>query len=1183
MKKHLPELVMIISKQAIYAIILICLGQSLLLANEISGQSMHEIHISINMKKALLPEVLRKIENKTEFTFAYGDEVKAIKTMLTMDYKNVAVANILKDITQRTGVEFRQVNQTISAKGNPKAIKRIKDSFRIEDKLDKTITGKVVDENGEGLPGVSIIVKGTNTGTTTDMNGEYKLTVPGNAILIFSFVGYSSLEREVGSQSVLDVEMIPNIQELGEIVVIGYGTKKKESLTGAIATVDAEVIENRPSASTTELLQGVAAGLTITRSNAGRIANTGSGINIRGVSSRNNPGVLIIIDGIPHSSTETNALDQINPYDIESISILKDAQAAIYGARAAGGVILITTKTGKTEKPVISGQVMYTLNVPDPQFRSTNTLQYLEMQNEGFVNDGQPNNLFTPNIDFVRENNITIDAINSVTDNNYLSHPWPYDNTGTLLVYSNTDWQDVLFDPALMQNYNFSVSGRTERSNYFTSLSVVDQQGMISTGTNFNRKYFMRVKYDYDVTDWLRLRTNLSLERQKVAEPSAYTRGHGWAGGFENWVGFMSSWAPVYTREGNYYNMGSFENAYAMLKEGGVSTGINHRMKTILGTQIRPTKHVTVDADIATNIDLYNNEWYSLGYDTYNWREQFSRNSLFNRNSAGVTSTDEWHYIGNVVVRYENTFKEKHNFSHMAGYSHEEYDRHRTSAERRLGSISRQNPSMIFGDAAEQYNWEDKIDWALQSVFSRLTYDYDNKYFLELIYRRDGSSRFAEGFKWANFYGIQGAWNLTNEKFMENINPKWLSFLKVRATYGEAGNQASIGLYDFVSQINISGNYPFGDPNAPVQTQSATLTGLASPTRTWEVVETQNIGVDIEAFDNKLSANFDYFVRNNRNMFYNRELPSVLGIDPPTENGAHLRAWGWELTMEYRDKIGDFSYNVGFNLSNTDNEVVSLDEPIVPQYGYNAFVEGNSTGSYYGFKFDGIIQDETELQAYKDRFSNGGIPNNISTGDVRYLDLDGDGQLEWNVYEVGPDGNPTANSGDVVLLGDDGIHFTYGITLGAQYKGFSFSALLQGVGEWLVHDGQQWWQRPISGYANQPMLHYYGNTWTPENRNAQYPRLSQDWGLNSYNLRRSDAPHVGHNNRYLRLKNIRFGYSLPRSLLNQVNLQRVDVFVSGNDIWETRNIPGHTNVENPFAKLTTPFPRGYSFGLNITL
>ncbi len=1132
--------------------------------------------LNLKMQDSSIQDVLTKIEENSTYRFFYESEDLEGLPLVNVDLQAKSVIEILDRVLPELNLSYEIFDNYIAVRAKNKAVKN-------KTQQQTPVTGKVTDISGIPLPGVTVVVKGSTHGTVTNSDGNYTLMdVPSDAALIFSFVGMKTQEILINGRANINVTMEEDAIGIEEVVAIGYGVKKKASLTGAISTVNSDVIENRPAASTTELLQGVASGLSITRSNPGRFASTGTAINIRGLTSKSNPGVLIIVDGIPQSSTNTYALDQINPNDIESVSVLKDAQAAIYGARAAGGVVLITTKRGKTEKPVIKASVSYTMNVPEAQYRPTNTLQYLEMMNEGFVNDGQENNLFTPNINYIKENNITFDKIK---DNDYkYAHPWPYDNTGTLLVYANTDWHDILFDPALMQNYNISVSGKTEKSNYFTSVGVVDQKGMVAVGENFNRKYFLRVKYDYDVTNYLRLKTNLSLERQKVAEPSVFERGSGWFGRFENWAGFTSSWAPVYTREGHYYNMGSFENPYGMLKEGGVSTGINNRVKSLLGAQIKPAKHVTIDADVAINVDLFNNDWYSVGFDEYNWREQFSRQSLNYRHSAGVASTDEWHYVGNLVGRYENTFKEKHNVNFMAGFSHEEYFRHRTSAERRLGLITAENASMIFGDAAEQYNWEDKIDWALKSIFSRLTYDYENKYFLELIYRNDGSSRFAEGYKWSDFYGIQGAWAVTNEKFMENVDPKILSFLKIRASYGESGNQASIGEYDFISQINVDGNYPFGDPNAPVQTQNARLAGLASPTRTWEVIETQNIGVDVMTLNNKLSANFDYFVKNNRNMLYSKEFPAVLGIAPPTVNGAHLKTWGWELTMEFRDKVGDFSYNIGFNLSNTDNKVVRLDEPVVAKYGWNSFVEGEAYGTYYGFKYDGIIQNEAELEAYKNKFPSGGIPNVLTVGDVRYKDLDGDGKLEFNVYDVGADGKPTALSGDVTKLGDSGIDLRFGINLGAQWKGFSFSALFQGVGDWLVYDFQPWWSRPISGYANQPMLHFYGNTWTPDNPNAKWPRLSQNWGLNSYNLQwRSDASHVAYNNKYIRLKNIRLGYSLPKSLISRLDLQKVDIYVSGTDIWETRNIPGYTNVETPFQKLASPYPRGYSFGINITL
>ena len=1066
--------------------------------------------ISINAKDATFLEVLDQIESQSNLGFVFSLDELDLNKRFNIKESGISVFDLLDKLLEGEDLLYRKVGDNIIIKSQSRT------SQTNAQQNEHRITGKVVDKTGEPLPGVNVYEKGNPThGVITGIDGGYTIKVASSDVILrYSFIGYDDQELNVAGRQEINVTLVEEFTDLDEVVVVGYGIKKKESLTGAISTVDKKIIENRPVANTTELLQGVAPGLTITRNNAGRIANPGVAINIRGATSRSNPGVLVVIDGIPHEQNNSLALDQINPNDIESVSILKDAQAAIYGARAAGGVIVITTKSGKSEKPIIQASASYTLNVPDSQAETTNILQYIEMNHDAFVNDGVIDNMFVSNMNYIKENNITWEDVKR-NDNKY-THPWPYDNTGTLLVYRHTDWQDVLYDPALMQNYNLSVSGKTNKSNYYTSIGVVDQQGMLAVGTNYNRKYFLRVKYDYDVTNKIQLRTNISLERQKVTEPTNYNTGQGWGG-------MMMECAPVFAPNGEYYNYGSYQNPYAAYEAGGDATGINNRIKANVGAVIKPFKDLSINTDISTNIDLYDREWASLGYDLYNFRNQFSRNSNSNRNSAGVNFSKNWHYVGNIYADYNKVIAEKHIVNAMVGYSHEEFNNHSFGAHRRLGLISPENPHMSLGDADEQYNYQSKADWALKSLFSRVSYDYNSKYFVEGIFRRDGSSRFAEGYKWSNFYGISGAWAITNEAFMKDINSQILSFAKIRGSFGQMGNQSSIGLYDFLARINISGVYPFGHPSSPIQAQKAALAGLASPTRTWEIVETTNIGVDIMTLDNNLIINYDYFVKNNKNMFYSKEFPAVLGIQAPTVNGAHLKTWGWELNVQYQNTYRDLKYSIGFNLSNTDNEIVRLDEPVTPRHGHNAFVEGHAIGSYYGLAYDGIIQNEEELAEYKSKFTSG-IPNTIRVGDVRYKDLDGDGKLEGNVYEVDENGNPTENSGDTKLLGNTGIDYRYGITLSAEWKGFTFNVLFQGVDDWLVFDGASWDSRPITHWAHQPLRHFYGNTWTEDNPNAKYPKTTQNKGLQGYNYTMSDAPHVMYNNKYFRLKNIRFGY-----------------------------------------------------------
>ncbi len=1144
------------------------LGVIQLWANDLYSQ---QTRLSLKLDNAKIVDVLNEIENQSEFFFLYNSDDVDVKRKVDIEVNDQKVQDVLEDLFSNTNVSYRIEGRQIVLTSLDKA-------SMIGQQ--KSISGSVSDSSGQPLPGVSIIIKGTTTGTITDFEGNFAIQdLPESATLVFSFVGMKTIELAVGNQSSFNIVMEEDAVGIEEVVAIGYGTKSKATLTGAISTVGSESIEGRPTANATDLLQGLAPGLSISRGNSGRLRDRDVSINIRGLTSRSDPGVLIVIDGIPQKDNNALAIDNINPDDIENISVLKDAQAAIYGARAAGGVILITTKKGKTNKPTINFSSNFTLQIPSLSPELVNVLQEVEMHNEAFLNDGVNNHMYSHIVKYIAENNLTFDKIKG-NDYKY-STLWPFDNTGTLLVFGHNDWFDTMHDAAWMQNHNLSVSGKSEKANYYASLGVVDQNGTLVPGDNSNLRYFLRLKYDYQITDFLNINANVAVERQKVTEPTTY--GGKWAN--EGWTAIMHTSHPVYNREGNYYNYGSYANPFASNEEGGSSIYLDHRVRSQLGAVITPMKGLEIVADVATNVDISDNEWARLGIDLYNWKNQFSYNTNANRNSAGTSFARSRHYSGSIYAKY-NTEIKNHKFDLMVGTSHEEENYRKFSAERRLGLIGPELPTMALGDSDEQYNDEEKSDWALKSVFSRFSYDYKKKYLLEATFRYDGSSRFAEGFKWAAFYGVSAGWTISNEPFMEGFANDLISFMKLRASWGQMGNQASIGLYDHISQINIDGNYPMGNPDSPVQTQRARLAGLASLDRTWEELDVKNVGLDVAVLDNKLSANFDYFIKNNSNMFYSKEFPQVLGVTPPSVNGAHVRTKGWEFVIGWNDKVKDFKYYVNFNISHASSKVIELADSRIPKLGFNEYVEGYPAGSFFAFRYDGIIQNESELQAYKSQITEGGIPSNIRVGDARFKDLDGDGKLEALPYETDENGNPTANSGDIEYIGHGGIDYRYGINMGAEWKGFDFSAFFEGVGRWNVMDTDN---RAIEASSWTPQVHYYHNTWTPENTGALYPRLSEDshkWtsaGINGSNYRRSDAPYIFYNNKYIRLKNIQLGYTLPAHLTRKLSIEKLRLSVGGTDIWEKENLPGVYDPEKPFDRRKTPFVRGVTFGINLTI
>ncbi|MEN6463474.1 MAG: SusC/RagA family TonB-linked outer membrane protein [Syntrophomonas sp.] len=953
-----------------------------------------------------------------------------------------------------------------------------------------------------------------------------------------------------------------------EVVAIGYGTKSKATLTGAASLVDQDQLDSRPTARATDLLQGMVAGVQITRSNSGRIKGTNSAISIRGLTSRSDPGVLIIIDGIAQKDNSTYTLDNINPNDIESVSILKDAQAAIYGSRAAGGVILVTTKKGQSGKPTIEFSTNYTLQVPGLRREGTNILELVEMHNEAYMNDGNLTNGYTHIAKYIADNNLTMDIIKK-NDGEYATL-WPFDNSSNF-VFGDYDWSKIMYGTKPQKTYDISVSGKSEKYSYYNSIRYVDQQGMLNYGQNSNKRLFVKLKNDYQINSYLKVKSNFDFENQKVTEPYAYES-------VELWQGLI--W-PVYmpfNQAGHLYNFGSHQNPIGYARDAGNTTDLNYRFRGLVGFELSPLKNLNVTGEISESFDIRETEWAYLGFDMYNENDVYSYNSTSNRNSAGKSYGRSRYTVANLYANYDLTLADDHKFTIMAGYSHEEEDWRSFSAQRNLGLIDENLPTMGAGSSEEQYNSESMQDNALESFFSRLNYDYKHKYLVEATFRYDGSSKFADGHKWSPFYGISGGWVPSEEKFMKNLSGK-IDYLKIRASWGQMGNQSSIGVYDHISQVYTSSNYyPMGSSLSPVQQQYAYLGGMASVERGWEKIETGNIGLDISSIKNRLSASFDLYVKNNRNMFFNKEFPQVLGTTPPAVNGAHVRTKGWELTMEWKDRIGNIKYNVGFNLSNSTNKVVKLAETAIPGLGTNGFIEGYPVNSYFGFKYDGLIQNETELADYVSKLTSG-IPNTLSVGDARYLDMDNDEKLESMAYAVDANGNPTEMSGDLVRLGDAGQHYLFGITLGANWKNFDFCAFFQGVLKWNVFDSN----RPIMYDSWPPQKYFYGQYWNELHKDALYPRLSQNSAVKDHDYTVSDASYMYYNNSYIRLKNLQIGYTLPSMLTSRIKLERVRVYFSGTDIWEAYSIPGIFDPEKPFTTRITPMPRGFSFGINVTL
>lgn len=1005
------------------------------------------------------------------------------------------------------------------------------------------ITGKVTDTNGEPIIGANVSTKGTTLGTITDINGSFLLDVPSETVISISYIGYLTQEVKVKQQTSLNIVLKEDTQALEEVVVVGYGTVKRANLGGAVATADAKAFEARPVQNAVTALQGEVPGLTITRSGGGA-PGAETTMKIRDVSSINGGTPLVLIDGAEGD------INLINPSDIENVSVLKDGTAAIYGARASDGVVLITTKSGKrNQKTTVSFDAYYSVKTPALLKKTASLLQHAEMALE--ITDGSfPIEYTKEDLELIRQNS---DQILTGVEWGRWGNIYPK-------FFKNQDWNDIVIGNGNMQNYNVNISGGGERYSYLVSLGHQREEGLPKFGKDLNKRYFVRAKSSIEIFKNLTYDLNLAYEASNRDYSSGLTEGQNiW-----ELIYKTRSWAPLRNPAGNFYTFEGFDNPAQLLEEGGMAS--------------KTTGNVTVNNQLRWNVidgldlvgqavirkydfdeNVTNKIVYSRNWEDVNHRTARTPNNAERRYSKTLSKNFT------LYADYKKNFNDLHDLSVMVGTSHESQNYDKFTAKR-INFDQQENMSLQLGSSENQSAWSEGNAWTINSFFSRVNYTFKNRYIIEGTLRADGSSRFDPDHRWGYFPGVNAAWRLGEEGFMKNLN--LFDDLKVRASYGEMGNQSGIGLYDYIQLISLSSDYyPFG---GGTKGQMAKSGNIVSTSRTWETIQTTNIGLDFATLKNRLYGSFDYFWKENKNMLIPKTYPSMLGADAPSTNSGHLSIRGWEVALGWRDQINDFSYSVRFNLSDARNQVVERVGSNLIKLGLNETPTDYPLNSFFGYEFDGIIQDEQELKDYIARFPNGGIPGDLSVGDAKYKDLDGDGKL--SVLGDGKEG-----SGDVKYLGDKNPRYNFGMNLSAAYKGFDFSAFIQGVGRRTMF---------LEDVANKPMAeawfqsaaYWYGKTWTAERTDAQYPAITST-SKRGYNYYYST--NTKHNVGYARLKNLQLGYTIPSSVTAKIGLQKLRVYFSGEDLFEIHNTPGGWDPEEDGQITSYPFARNYSFGVNV--
>lgn len=1075
--------------------------------------------ISLTANNDPLEEVMMKIQKQQGYAFFFRGSNIA-DTPIKAEVKAASLEKTMEAILSGQGLDWSVTNGTIIIRRKaaiPKIVPKAAD--RAESTQERVITGKVSDEAGNPLEGVTVTTGQTGRGTTTGANGEYRIGIsPGTDELSFVAVGYHRSDESIADRRIINVVLKVAVSELDQVVVIGYGSKKKITLTGAVGTVDSKKLENRPVASAVEALQGQVAGLNVVRTGA-QPGNQSISFRVRGTSTFTSNPVLTLIDGIPSS------LDRINPNDIESISVLKDgASAAIYGSRATGGVILVTTKSGKSGEPKVSLNSSLGFQSPTRFPEKVSALDHALLSNEARANDGAGPKYSDEEIQ------------------RFASADW-----------KDYVWEDYMFKNGILNNQNVSISGGSDKHDYYVSVGYLKQDGVV-INTGYERLNF-QLNQNFHISDKLKLGVRAGYI------PSTRTAPAG--GNLSNMLSFVAAQPntdQIRTADGkwlaNSTNTGGGNPIALASEDGGQQLLKSNRMQG----------NFTIDYEILPKLKL--SGIYGIVRNQSRQRDYRKIITLYQQeNHDLIASQSEDNFLDvnyatdilqniNFLANYENTIND-HHFSVMGGTVAEWYeDVNEGISTRDFLTDDIYTISAGTGDPTLWGIEGNASDWALASVISRATYSYQDKYFLEGSFRYDGSSRFANGRKWGFFPAASAGWIVSEENFLKGNNT--LTFLKLRGSWGQVGNQ-NVGFYPFASTLAQSVYYFNGVPQRGV-----TTSGASNPLLTWETKETVNVGVDGNLFGNIVQFSFDLFKEQTSDILLQLPLPTTFGQAEPVQNVGIVDNKGWELELGHRNTLGQFSYGLSFQVSDATNKVVDMGE-ISPRISGNTITEeGRPIDEWFGWRSIGFFQSADEV-------TNASFQNPLtSPGDIRYEENGGD--------------PTTITSDDRVRLGRSDPRFPYGVRLTMNYKGLDFVAFGQGVMSHLVWSNG--WTANNFDRENSTLRTYHLNRWTPETPNAHFPKTRMGSGSSRSGINDSFSSFWLEDASYFRLKHIEIGYSLPPSILNKIKMDRVRLYISGENLITLTDFLGYdpetpTGTGSRLVETRYPLAKVFNFGLNL--
>ena len=1132
----------------------------------------------IKSRTASIKEVCKEIEKGSDYLFIFSDNCeKLIDKKVNIEATSKNVTEVLDAVLSSTGLTYKILDKQIvvykSTEAAPSVAVEQPDINIIQQPAKKQITGKVVDAQGDAIIGANIIETGTTNGTVTDIDGKFSLSVGDNATIRISYIGYLEQTIATVGQSTFTITLLEDTKALDEVVVVGFGTQKKVNLTGAVSTVSDKDLQDRPVQNISKALQGVVTGLNIIQS--GGYLDATPSINIRGtgnLGTGSSASPLVLIDGVEGD------LKRINMQDVENISVLKDAAASsIYGSRAPFGVILITTKKGKSDKIEVNYTNNFRWNSPVfmPDLMDSYTLAT-------FFNDASDNSNTGRYISDERLQRIKDYQLGKITT---VSVPDPNNPNiwanGNAYGNANVDIYDVYFkDWAYSQEHNVNASGGNNRFTFYLGFGYLDQTGLLEVAEDLYQRYSSTGTIETKMNNWMKLRLTTRFIRIDYGRPTDLSPNL-----FNNLARQGWAFLPVFDDNGYYYPANS---PLLGIVEGGRTNAQTDNFNNHGSIEIEPIKNWTTTIELNYNVSAYNQHAASLKtyhHDVYG-------NPMVKRETSYVgNSYNKNNFLNvNAYSKYNYSLNDSHNLALMVGIQFEDL-KYTTFGLQRVGVIVDNLPVVDLtsglnnnGSASTPSVNGGMSEWSTAGYFGRFNYNYKGKYLMEANLRYDGTSRFREDTRWNWFPSFSAGWNVSREEFWGDL-VNVIGTLKLRGSYGKLGNQNTNSWYPTYQIINVNASSGTWLQNG-VRPNVAYSPNLISASLTWEKISTWDIGLDINALDNRLTGSFDYYSRNTKDMVGPAmELPNILGTSVPRANNTDLKTYGFELEVGWQDRLSnEFSYGIRFLLSDYQTEITRYPNKT---NSLSTYIEGQKLGNIWGYETIGIAKSDEEMEAHISSLPNGGqsaLGSNWLAGDIMYRDLNDDGKINSG-------SNTLDDPGDLKIIGNSTPRYSFGIDMNATFKGFDLRMLLQGISKRdYFTDSSSFFGINYAGQWNIIGLNQHRDYFRleqsndlPVNIDSYYPRpLMSGAGKNQQTQTRylQDAS-------FIRLKNLTFGYNLPQDIAKLFFFTNLRIYFSGENLWTGTKLapmfdPETLNYNNSVYGDGYPLERTLSFGLSVT-